>query len=216
MIATVEKIISNESLTSAQLPRAFRILRSLKISNIKLCNKYWRLVLDEIQKSPHEKEFHRLSRHSHRYMYFNNNLGGTYHNREFEHAVCELMLEDIEHGLSGIVPSRFAKSASFIIAYGGNISSSEEIPAVIMDKMATMSKQFSIFDCLQLSRGLQIAFEMRFRHSISAEVAPKLNQISNILIECAERHLQEDLNLQDLNHVVRSFINSRGKRFYHI
>lgn len=99
-------------------------------------------------------------------MHFNNNLGGTYRHKNFEYEINEILLNELINGISSIIPTKFAKLSSFILAYGYK-SNSNTIPNIIIDKIEDMSLQLNIIDCLQLSRALQIAFEMRFAFKFS-------------------------------------------------
>lgn len=94
-------------------------------------------------------------------MHFNNNLGGTYRHKEFEKYIVSLMRTDLITGITAIIPSQFAKVAAFILAYGHTPNSRHVFPEFIIHKMEDMRQQFKIVDCLQLSRGIQIALQMR-------------------------------------------------------
>lgn len=102
-----------------------------------------------------------LARHFHRYMYFNNNLGGTYRHYKFERIVSKFLLADLENGVSSLIPTLFAKLASFILAYGQTAYGHALFPPLIVEKIESMRQQFTILDCLFISRGVQIALELR-------------------------------------------------------
>lgn len=158
-------MFSSEEMSSAALPSLFKVLRLLKISNIKLIDAYWDRVLNEIESNPEEKENYRLARTSHRYMHFNNNLGGTYRHGKLEAVVSGLILNELRTGLSNMMPMRFSKLSSFIVAYGTHEKKGSRMsyafPNFIVEKLEEIKEQLSVFDCLQISRGLQIALEMR-------------------------------------------------------
>lgn len=158
-------MFSSDNLPSSSLPPLFKVLRLLKISNLKLIDAYWDRVLNEIETNPEEKEIYRIARTSHRYMHFNNNLGGTYRHKQFEKIVSKLILNELENGISNVMPMRFSKLSSFILAYGRHGDDKERMhllfPEFIVEKFESIAGQLSIFDCLQISRGLQIALEMR-------------------------------------------------------
>lgn len=61
-----------------ELQMLFKILRLLKISDVKLCNTYWEKVMEDVKQSLDESvdNFYQITRYCHRYMHFNNNLGG--------------------------------------------------------------------------------------------------------------------------------------------
>lgn len=56
----------------------FKVLRLLKISDMKLCNSFWEKVIESIQEHKNESidNSYQIARFCHRYMHFNNNLGG--------------------------------------------------------------------------------------------------------------------------------------------
>lgn len=151
----------NDSTAASALPTLFKILRFLKISNVYICDGYWSRVLATIRANASERESYILARHCHRYMHFNNNLGGTYRHKEFEKYVVSLLMAELSDGITALIPSKFAKVAAFVVAYGHTANDRNEFPSVILRKMEAMQGQFKIVDCLQLSRGIQIALQMR-------------------------------------------------------
>ncbi|XP_055920342.1 FAST kinase domain-containing protein 1, mitochondrial isoform X2 [Eupeodes corollae] len=192
----------------------FTILRSLKISDNELCNKYWTKVLEDVDRNPEGKEHYVFAKHCHRYMYFNNNLGGTYRHLEFEKRMAHLCMNEISTGISGVIPSKFSNLASFVLGYGHTYRGNSIIPNSIMSKIETMKSQFSPDDCLHLSRGIQIAFEMRFRHFVPTMIAQQLEIIEKALSESAKRHLNtlNHDNAKDLNVIIRSLNNRKSPR----
>lgn len=60
------------------LQTLFKIFRLLKISDTKLCNMYWEKVIEDIANCQEKnvENFYQIARYCHRYMHFNNNLGG--------------------------------------------------------------------------------------------------------------------------------------------
>lgn len=93
-------------------------------------------------------------------MHFNNNLNGTYKNFVFEKTLVNLLVKDLDEGITSFVPSRFSKSASFILAYG-HTSDNHIFSESIVRKIEAMQEQFTVFDCLQMTRGMQVALHMR-------------------------------------------------------
>lgn len=100
-------------------------------------------------------------------MHFNNNLQGTYRHYPFEKTMVELLLNDLDKGITTYLPTGFAKSASFILSYGHTQYDKYIFPEFIVRKVEAMEEQLKIFDCLQLSRGIQISLQMRFLIVIS-------------------------------------------------
>lgn len=154
-------IYSKELSHVAPLSTLFKILRYLKISNVHICDGYWSKVMNEIRANEAEQQNYVLARHCHRYMHFNNNLGGTYHHKEFEKYVTGLMVEEMRTGITACIPTKFAKVAAFIIAYGHTPNSRQMLPEFVVCRIEDMAKQFRILDCLHISRGIQIALQMR-------------------------------------------------------
>lgn len=212
MIDIAKEIVYSEQITNpTTLPALFKALRLLKISNLKLVNAYWDKVCVEIETNLMDQKSHRIARHCHRYMHFNNNLGGTYRHMEFERIASKFVLKELETGISQFVPKRFARYSSFIIAYGisgGRLA----FPDFIVTKLEEMSGQFSVLDCLMVSRGLQIALEMRFRQFVPKELGAQIARLENLLNTCADRHIsRENLSLSELNSIVRTFNNRKCK-----
>lgn len=197
--------------TASLLPSLFKALRLLKISNLDLCNAYWTKVLNEIQNNPKEREIYRIARFCHRYMHFNNNLGGTYRHIEYERTLINLILDEIKGGLSSMIPSKFAKLSSFVIAYGQSIEFKNQIPEFIVCKFEEMSKQFTAIDCLHISRGIQISLEMKYKYYMPKLFASQILRIETVLNEAAERHVHdENLSLIDLNSIIRAYNNRKS------
>ncbi|XP_037957468.1 FAST kinase domain-containing protein 1, mitochondrial isoform X2 [Teleopsis dalmanni] len=182
----------------------FTILRGLKIADVKLCDLYWSTVLEQIQQERNEDLV--FLRHCHRYMNFNNNLGGTYRYTPLERHLSQLSMDAIENSINGRLPNKFARLAAFVIAYGHTELCWKKFPNVIISKILSMAEQFTINDCLLLSRGIQIASELRFRFYIPTLLDLQLDTITNVLTACAERHLSKEdkLTVPELNTIVRS------------
>lgn len=114
-----------------------------------------------IDANPWLQESYKLGKYCHSYMHFNNNLNGTYRHFAFERTVVNLLINDMQTGISALLPSVFAKSASFIISYGHTNRDKKMFPEFIVQKVEAMEEQFTITDCYHLTRGIQIALEMR-------------------------------------------------------
>lgn len=205
----LREFLSTYQISSKQsgetLQHTFKILRLLKISDISLCDSYWIKVLNETYATKSPSVNFRLSKNVHKYMYFNNNLGGTYRHREFEHAMVQMLKAELKKTLS---PKDFARYASFIIAYS---DSSVRFPKFVVNKIEELHKQFSIQDCVLLSRGLQIFHEMRPKTPLKAEQENQIELINYSLGKCTERHLKtEDLHLSELTGILRAYNSRRG------
>lgn len=190
-----------EILTTEDVLLIFKILRKTKVSKSRLCNKYWNKVLEKIKAESEEQESSRLVHHCHRYMYFNNNLGGTYRHYAFERFVLELIIIELREGMSRFIPTKLSRLSSFLIAYG----TTESIPQIILDKLIACREQLTFSDCLQLSRGIQIAMELRFRKGIPQEAARQIMQLENAIDEAITMRMREtqDLSITDANVIIR-------------
>ncbi|EDW02889.1 uncharacterized protein LOC6562320 [Drosophila grimshawi] len=206
-----------QSKSAWQLPNAsghfFSVLRSLKVADLRYCNVYWSAVIKELDATVKEQSHLRFLRHCQRYMNFNNNLGGTYRHQLLERRLSRICMETIELDVAGRLPSKFARLAAFVMAYGQTPFDWKKFPNMLLSKMLAMAPQFDIQDCFQLSRGMQIASELRFRQHVPHLLAMQLSTMDSILISCAERHLnssstsdeqQQPLNASDLSLIVRT------------
>ncbi|KAH8281969.1 hypothetical protein KR054_004538 [Drosophila jambulina] len=186
----------------------FRVLRALKISDLRLCNTYWSGVVRELDSSPEEQTHLRFLRHCQRYMNFNNNLGGTYRHFTVERKLSRMCMSAIERDIAGRLPTKFARMAAFVLAYGQTPFAWKKFPNVILSKMLSMAPQLDIQDCFLLSRGMQIASELRFRQHLPPLAGMQLSTMDSILIGCAERHLagndDNPLSPSDLSMIVRT------------
>lgn len=75
-----------------------------------------------------------------------------------------------------------------------------------------MQEQFSALDCLQLSRGIQILYEMRFRRYMPENLGTQIKDLQKVMDNCAVRHMEvKTLSLSDMNCIIRSYNNRKGK-----
>lgn len=208
----LRKFLSTYQISTTQsgetLQTVFKILRLLKISDINLCDVYWTKVLNEIYGTKESNLNYRLSKHIQKYMFFNNNLGGTYRHIEFEKSMIEMVMLELK---SIQFPKDFAKFSSFIIAYGDG-SGESKLPQFIVDRIESLHEQFTVKDCLQLSRGVQILQEVRFRRPLNDVLENQIDSISFSLGKCAKRHMKNgELHMSELNAIIRAFNNRKGK-----
>ncbi|XP_052837250.1 FAST kinase domain-containing protein 1, mitochondrial isoform X1 [Drosophila gunungcola] len=186
----------------------FSVLRALKISDLGVCNTYWSGVIRELESCQEEQTHLRFLRHCQRYMNFNNNLGGTYRHFELERKLSRMCMKAVEEDIAGRLPTKFARLAAFVLAYGQTPLAWKKFPNILLSKMLAMAPQFAIQDCFLLSRGMQIACELRFRQHLPSLAAMQLSTMDSILIDCAERHLAnaetDPLSAYDLSMIVRT------------
>lgn len=125
----------------------FRIIRASKISDLKLVDTYWQLVLNSLERchnNPTAEDFvSQLLDAAQWYMFFNNNLGGTYRSKTFESKVLDWIHEMVEGDWSqGVRNIRyFSRLAAFVLAYGGYPT-----PLGLLDKLVELEDQLAIQD----------------------------------------------------------------------
>ncbi|KAJ9581987.1 hypothetical protein L9F63_003677, partial [Diploptera punctata] len=197
------------------LPTLFKLLRDLKTANIQLCDAFWTKTLQQLENLPSEREDYKLFRVAHRYMHFNNNLGGTYRHYELEKQMIKWLWNEIENGTAGVLPNKFARVASFILAYG-NVGQRRAVMSdsnlmELIERLLNMAPQLSKMDSLYISKGLKIAsFIGHQRRNISQRFVKMLCQVDAVLNECTVRQLQEkDVKLSDINKMIKCYINRR-------
>ncbi|XP_037052423.1 FAST kinase domain-containing protein 1, mitochondrial isoform X2 [Bradysia coprophila] len=204
-------LISDPNPDAAALKSLFKALRLLKISDITVCNDYWSKVNNFIMSNPSQQKFHMITKYCHRYMHFNNNLNGTYKNYPLEKTLVKLLVKDLDEGISAVIPSRFSKAASFILAYG-HTPDKYTFPEYIVQKIEAMQEQFTVVDCLTLTRGIQVALQMRFNRERSPALIQQIVRMENVFNACTDRHLdQPNLSLSDLNSVIRSYSSRKSE-----
>lgn len=114
-------------------------------------------------------------------MNFNSNMSGTYRHYKFEQQMIEWLNEELRHGVSAIIPSRYCRIFSFFISYP-NENIGNEIPELMVNKVLNNVGQYSIYDCYIISRGLNIAFINRRKKSLPIFLDHYVSIIINILI----------------------------------
>lgn len=212
MTEIVKDFLMTYQIPSAQsgetLQTIFKILRLLKISDIDLCDSFWTKTLNELYATVETSLTFRLLRQVQKYMFFNNNLGGTYRHLEFERSMTLMLMKELRKTSN---PKDYASFSSFIIAYG-DVVGHRVIPQQIVDKIESLNEQFSIKDCAMISRGVQIMLETNYKQT-SPELIDQLDSINFSLSKSTERHLKNsDLHLSELTSLVRSFAIRRGTK----
>lgn len=127
------------------LKQIFRIIRSSKMSDIKLVDLYWNVVLHNLTRRLDNKdEFITLLLDSVQwYMFFNNNLGGTYRSTMFENKILKWIDGMVNGDRSQPVQNvrSYCRLSSFVLAYGGHPTS-----AGLLEKLVDMEDQLTIQD----------------------------------------------------------------------
>nr|XP_053637145.1 FAST kinase domain-containing protein 1, mitochondrial-like isoform X2 [Cherax quadricarinatus] len=189
----------------------FRVLRYFKISDKRICNDFWINSLNAVEKEIENasssylglKELLRRKVYR-RYMYFNNNLGGTYRNFHLENIMSSLLLKDVR-SQTGLIPSKLASMVSFLIAY----NKSKGLPEDVVGKILECGPQFSISDTLNLSRGIQIALALNPK-TTQRRVIEQITAVCRLLDVCAEQHLKTAESLLDVTSITRAYLNRHG------
>lgn len=115
-------------------------------------------------------------------------MAGTYRNYKFENQMIKWLNEELDHGVSGFIPSRFSKIFSFFVSYP-NAKIGYEIPEPWVKKVLNNVGQYNVYDCYIISRGLNNAFVNRKK---KASLALFLDQyVSNIY----QVHILSDFKL---------------------
>lgn len=131
------------------LKQIFRIIRASKMSDLKLVDSYWLIVLKCLQRRQSEGEdfVSHLLDAAQWYMFFNNNLGGTYRSKLFESRILDWIEVLIDSDWSQPVRNvrYFCRMSSFVLAYGGY-----PMPNGLLEKLVEMEEQLTIQDIFYL------------------------------------------------------------------
>ena len=173
------------------IPVIFKCLRSIKTTNFTLCNAFWGKAYSVIQEEMRnvENRFLGIEELMHRkvyqnYMYFNNNLGGTYRNYALERSICEAFVSNLR-GQSGLLPHKTARMVSFLLGY----SKREGIPRDILEKVLSNASQYSLQDIVLMSRGIQISLALQ-HSNVRRAYTEQMTSICHILNSCTEKQLK--------------------------
>ncbi|KAK7864333.1 hypothetical protein R5R35_009176 [Gryllus longicercus] len=206
-----ENIVENylkKKLNPRTLTYLFKILRNIKCSNVELCDKFWFSTLQVMEANPEEYSYTNILKYSLRYMYFNNNLGGTYRHYEFENKLTEWYLNLYEKSVIGFIPSKFAIMIAFLVAYGEKQQKDflEKLHDMIT-RLGEMSSQLSELDCVNISRGIQIASQLNTRSNEKPQMYDMYVKLNSILNECIRRHIDKnDKSVSTTNILMRSYV----------
>lgn len=89
-------------------------------------------------------------------MNFNNNMAGTFRHYKFENQMIKWLYDELNHGLSLHIPSKFSKIFSFIVSYP-NEAIGYEISEKYVENILKHIGQYTVYDCYIMSRGLHNA-----------------------------------------------------------
>ncbi|XP_055382024.1 uncharacterized protein LOC129612451 [Condylostylus longicornis] len=206
------KIVENISLTnniSKLSSSLYNLIRNLKVSDFHLCNLYWSKLLCVVKSDPQQQMDFLLAKHCFRYMFFNNNVGGTFRHLEFEKTLSRYAEEIILKNECEKNNRNFIILASFILAYGaGSKNKPYELPQLLITKLEGAEHTLSYYDCFHLSKGIQIASELMFKNDIPKNIFLKIVRIK-IIIERRIKHFlgNEEIDLSKLNFIIRCLNN---------
>jgi hypothetical protein len=177
------------------------------VSDEELCDCFWTKMVNKIFSLPLQDLKHRLPKYFHRYMYFNNNLGGTYRHIEFEKIVYEYCIEELRTS-SAHFPKDYVKFAAFVIAYADKY---ESIPPFVIEKLLMIQDQLGIEECKYLGRALEILYWFRVRQS-NVTLNNQVEILQFIMDNCTQRHIQDPkITINDASAILRSFVRRRGE-----
>lgn len=136
-------------LIEPHLKQIFRIIRASKISDLRLVDMYWFLVLKSLdrRRSQSDDFFSNLLDSAQWYMFFNNNLGGTYRSKHFENRILDWMNEIVGGDWKQPVINvrYFSRLSAFVLAYGGYPA-----PEGLLDKLVELEEQLAVQDMFYL------------------------------------------------------------------
>lgn len=138
----------------------FQILRTNKQSATKVYDKYWSKVTAELAAMDPERTFNfdnMLIKACHRYCNFDNSQRGQYRYLPFEAIATKLAFNEVNTGISGMIPRRFVKLASFLLGYGCH-QTSHRFPESFVQRIEDMSPQYTVHDLTHLSRGIKLYY----------------------------------------------------------
>lgn len=145
------RIMENEPINRIELhlKQIFRIIRASKISDTKLVDLYWNLVLKNLNRHySYQDEFISFFLDTAQwYMFFNNNLGGTYRSKLFENHIL-LAIDTMIQGDCGQPVTNvrfFCRMAAFVLAYGGHPTRND-----LLAKLIEIEEQLTIQDIYYL------------------------------------------------------------------
>lgn len=131
------------------LRQIFRIIRSSKISDSEVVDYFWQIILECLNSRSAQNEEHLPLLHDAIiwYMFFNNNLGGTYRSKGFEAKVLELIYRSVGEDWSRPVihVRSFCRLAAFTLAYG-----TYPVPEGLLEKISCLEEQLGTQDIFYL------------------------------------------------------------------
>lgn len=138
----------------------YKMLRKNRISAKNVYDKYWSRMTNELAAMDPKQTIdydNMLAKACFRYANFQNTQRDEYRYLPFEQIAKKLAIEEIETGMSGMVPQKFVKLAAFFLGYGGH-PVTQRFPENFVKRIEDMARQYTIHDIAKLSRGVQIFY----------------------------------------------------------
>lgn len=194
------------SLTPPSLSAMYKILYHIKSTDYQLYNIFWNKALEQVNLITSEEKLNKLLSLCHKYMYYNTDAGSRYRHKSFEESVIQLLLKELKTGIGGLVTYKFSRISAFIIGYSNDENVLKDITNKIME-----CGRFTPLDSLNLSKGLQLAFE-NSNNSNSKIFNQCYSNIAMVLNKCAENEIviKQNLRLPNINNVMRSYTFRKG------
>lgn len=138
----------------------FQTLRQSNQAKTKVYDKYWLKVTAELvamdpKEAPNFADM--LMKSCHRYCHFENSQRGMHRYLPFEKSVTKLAFDEINTGISGMIPRNFVKLATFLLGYGSH-QMTNRFPESFIQRIEDMVRQYAVHDMIQLSHGLKIFY----------------------------------------------------------
>lgn len=201
----VEKIIEEHIKSfsfNTNIISIFSLLRSVKTKNRSLCDLFWNSTANYL--NTHPDDFLLLLNISFKYMHFNNNMGGTYRNGQFEAASNGNLLA-LMRSPHRLITSSVSRSVACLLAYY-----QEPLPSELLIQVLGMGGQFTLIDCHNLSRGVRVATLLK-NGPKSPELLDQIVKISSLISACTRNFLKkDDLNLHMTDTLLRTYQNIQG------
>ncbi|XP_077288909.1 uncharacterized protein LOC143913152 [Arctopsyche grandis] len=180
----------------------YKTLRLLKTSNLKLYDLFWDNILNFVKADEYDDQILQLC---FKYMYFNNNLAGTYRNSNFERKLISHLLH-LKDDLVGYIPWKFSRLAAFIIAYGNQFVNIEDFDAII-NKTIYHSQFLSPQDIFLISKATLICSGSKYiKARISRSLTHSLAKVCHSLDENSIKMLsKKDISLNDINFLLKGY-----------
>ncbi|GLV37150.1 uncharacterized protein CBL_02020 [Carabus blaptoides fortunei] len=193
------------NLTPLSLSALYKILYHIKSSDTELCNIFWDRLLQCVQNDTPTDILPSLISICHKYMHFSQDIGTRYRYYKFENTIIKMLLTELDINLLSYIPSKFARIASFIIAYSNDIETAENT----LQRLIDMSHRFNSGDCLIVSKGLQFALEnIKFRKD--NDVMKLLNSLTESLDKCIVKEMKQNNDLPNINILLRGYMIRKG------